>query len=174
MSRPAPLTSIETPALGAATRPVGSVQPSAKVITFMRESICSRSLLGIHRRLSNPGPAMMPTATIGSRLAAGCVLHQDKASQLNKVTQFAGTDAAQWARVELALLDEREGQVAKAITQLETINAGLDAKLLKPAAHQAGRTSSRGQAGSRLALYRLSSWESFATEESYRSRGGSA
>ena len=64
--------------------------------------------------------------------------------------------------------------MAKAITQLETINAGLDAKaLLKPLllTKLAALAEREGKLDRALVLYtELSSWESFATE-SYRSRG---
>ncbi len=152
-----------------------------KVITFMRghhRSLWAVFIAVIALSLSWAGydayrDNRQQQAT--SALDAALLATQDKASQLDKVTaQFAGTDAAQWARVELALLDEREGQVAKAITPLQTINAGLDAKaLLKPLllTKLAALAEREGKLDRALALYtELSSWESFATE-SYRSRG---
>lgn len=110
-----------------------------------------------------------------SALDAARLATQDKAVQLDKVsTQFAGTDAALWAKVELAQLAEREGQIAKAITQLEAINAGLRAtSLLKPLllGKLAGLAERDGKLDRALALYaELSAWESFAME-AYRSRG---
>lgn len=100
---------------------------------------------------------------------------EDKGGLLEKVTtQFAGTDAALWAKVELALLAEREGQVAKAITQLEAINTTLGAKsLLKPLllGKLAGLAEREGKLDRALALYsELSAWESFAMEV-FRARG---
>lgn len=110
-----------------------------------------------------------------SALDAALLATSDKAAQLDKITtQFAGTDAALWARVELALLEERAGQVAKAISQLEAINTGLSAKsLLKPLllVKLAGLAEREGKLDRALALYsELSGWESFATE-SFRARG---
>ena len=100
---------------------------------------------------------------------------EDKGGLLEKVTtQFAGTDAALWAKVELALPAEREGQVAKAITQLEAINTTLRAKsLLKPLllGKLAGLAEREGKLDRALALYtELSAWESFAME-AFRARG---
>ena len=100
---------------------------------------------------------------------------QDKAAQLEEIsTQFTGTDAALWAKVELALLAERGGQVAQAVTQLEAINASLGAKaLLKPLllTKLAGLAEREGKLDRALALYtELSAYESFAME-AYRARG---
>ncbi len=110
-----------------------------------------------------------------SALDGALRVSEDKGGLLEKVTtQFAGTDAALWAKVELALLAEREGQVAKAITQLEAINTTLGAKsLLKPLllGKLAGLAEREGKLDRALALYtELSAWESFAMEAN-RARG---
>ncbi len=110
-----------------------------------------------------------------SALDAALRATEDKGGRLEQVsTQFAGTDAALWAKVEMALLAEREGQAAKAITQLEAINNELKAKsLLKPLllGKLAGLAEREGKLDRALALYsELSAWESFAME-AFRARG---
>jgi predicted negative regulator of RcsB-dependent stress response len=62
------------------------------------------------------------------------VAKQDSRELLEKVVQeYGSTPSSLWAKIELAFLDEKEGQRPKAITRFEAINAGLVAQsLLKP------------------------------------------
>ena len=49
------------------------------------------------------------------------------------VQEYGSTPSSLWAKIELAFLDEKEGQRPKAITGFEAINAGLAVQsLLKP------------------------------------------
>ena len=59
---------------------------------------------------------------------------QESRLMLDKVVQeYEATPSGMWARIELAFLDEKEGQASKAIARFEAINAGLTMQsLLKP------------------------------------------
>jgi len=67
-------------------------------------------------------------------LDAALAAKQDNRKLLEQVAQEYGSTAASlWARIELAVLEEKEGQRPQAITRLTEINAGLTAKSpLKP------------------------------------------
>jgi predicted negative regulator of RcsB-dependent stress response len=69
-----------------------------------------------------------------SALDVALVAKQDSRQMLEKVVQeYGSTPSGLWAKIELAFLDEKEGQRPKAITGLEAINAGLAVQsLLKP------------------------------------------
>jgi predicted negative regulator of RcsB-dependent stress response len=69
-----------------------------------------------------------------SALDVALVAKQDSRQLLEKVVQeYGSTPSSLWARIELAFLEEKEGQLAKAIIQFEAINAGLTPQsLLKP------------------------------------------
>ena len=69
-----------------------------------------------------------------SALDVALVAKQDSRQMLEKVVQeYGSTPSALWAKIELAFLDEKEGQRLKAITRFEAINAGLTVQsLLKP------------------------------------------
>lgn len=90
------------------------------------------------------------------------------------MTEFGRTDSALWAKVELAFLEEREGQPAKAINRLEAINSGLSAKApLKPLVigKLAALHENAQQLDKALQLYtELSGWEQFAVG-AYRALG---
>lgn len=61
-----------------------------------------------------------------SALDAALVAKQDRRAMLEKVVQeYGSTPSGLWARIELALLDEKEGQRAQAIERFVAINAGL-------------------------------------------------
>jgi predicted negative regulator of RcsB-dependent stress response len=62
------------------------------------------------------------------------VAKQDSRALLEKVVQeYGSTPSSLWAKIELAFLDEKEGQRPKAITRFEAINTGLGVQsLLKP------------------------------------------
>ncbi len=69
-----------------------------------------------------------------SALDAALVAKQERRELLEKVVQeYGSTPSSLWAKIELAFLDEKEGQRPKAITRFEAINAGLAVQsLLKP------------------------------------------
>lgn len=72
--------------------------------------------------------------TAASALDVALEAKQDSRALLEKVVQeYSSTPSSLWAKVELAFLDEKEGQRPKAITRFEEINAGLAVQsLLKP------------------------------------------
>jgi predicted negative regulator of RcsB-dependent stress response len=67
-------------------------------------------------------------------LDAALAAKQDNHALLTQVVQeYGATAAGLWARIELAFLEEKEGQRPQAIDRLTAINAGLAAKSpLKP------------------------------------------
>ncbi len=110
-----------------------------------------------------------------SALDAALIARQDNKSLLEQVVaRYGSTDSALWARVELALLEERAGQKAQAISQLESIKTGLAAKSpLRPLviAKLAALYENNHQLDQALALYtELLAWEPFSTE-AYRALG---
>jgi tetratricopeptide (TPR) repeat protein len=114
-------------------------------------------------------------AQASAALDAALIAKQDKRQLLDKVvSEYGATGAALWAQIELALLEEREGQRAQAISRLEAINAGLSAKsLLKPLALNklAGLYENEKQFDKALAAYNeLAAKEEFAAE-AYRAMG---
>jgi tetratricopeptide (TPR) repeat protein len=114
-------------------------------------------------------------AQASAALDAALIAKQDKRQMLDKVvSEYGATGAALWAQIELALLEEREGQRAQAISRLEAINAGLSAKsLLKPLALNklAGLYEDEKQFDKALVAYAdLATREAFASE-AYRAMG---
>ncbi len=110
-----------------------------------------------------------------SALDAALVAKQDNRQLLDKVVQeYGSTPSALWAQIELAFLEEKEGESSKAITRLEEINAGLGTKsLLKPLvlSKLAGLYENGQQFDKALALYsELAGREGFAPE-AYRAMG---
>jgi predicted negative regulator of RcsB-dependent stress response len=73
-------------------------------------------------------------AQAASALDAALVAKQDNRQLLEKVAQeYGSTSSGLWAQIELAFLEEKEGQRAKAIDRLAAINTGLSATSpLKP------------------------------------------
>lgn len=115
------------------------------------------------------------TAKAASALDTALIAKQDTRQLLDRVVQdFASTPSAQWAKIELAALEEREGQPAKAIARLEEINATLPAQsLLKPlvVSKLAGLYENTKQLDKSLAMYtELATREEFAAE-AYRAMG---
>lgn len=108
-------------------------------------------------------------------LDSALIAKQDRRPLLEAVVQeYGSTPSGLWAKIELALLDEKEGQQAKAITRLEEINAGLAAQsLLKPLVlgKLAALYENENQLDKALALYsELAGKEGFAIE-AYRAMG---
>jgi predicted negative regulator of RcsB-dependent stress response len=61
-----------------------------------------------------------------SALDAALIAKQDNRQMLEKVVQeYGSTSSGLWARIELALLEEKEGQRSQAISRLVAINADL-------------------------------------------------
>lgn len=114
-------------------------------------------------------------AKAASALDAALTATQDSRQMLEKVVQqYGSTSSALWAKVELADLEEKEGQRAKAITRFTEINGSLSARsLLKPLVlHKlAGLYENDKQWDKALALYNeLAANEAFAAE-AYRAMG---
>lgn len=67
-------------------------------------------------------------------LDAARIAKQDNRQLLEKVIQeYEATSSGLWAKIELALLEEKDGQRSQAINRLTAINAGLPARSpLKP------------------------------------------
>jgi predicted negative regulator of RcsB-dependent stress response len=110
-------------------------------------------------------------AALDAALAAGA----GGRGQLEQVASgFAATPSAVWARIELARLDEREGQRAAAIAKYEAVNSTLGSgSLVKPLVliKLAGLLEQDKQWDRALALYNeLAAIEGFAAEAS-RARG---
>lgn len=110
-----------------------------------------------------------------SALDAALIAKQDRKALLEKmVAKFGSTDSALWAKLELASLEERAGQAAKAIEQLEGIKAGLPAKsLVRPLliGKLAALYENEHQLDKAVGLYtELTGWESFAAG-AYRALG---
>jgi predicted negative regulator of RcsB-dependent stress response len=114
-------------------------------------------------------------AKAASALDAALVAKQGNRQLLDQVVQdFGATPSGLWAKIELAVLDEREGQPAKAITRLEEINTPLSpSSLLKPLVltKLAALYENSKQLDKALAMYtELATREAFATE-AYRAMG---
>ena len=114
-------------------------------------------------------------AKAASALDTALQAKKDVKSLLEQVAQeFASTPSGRWAKIELALLAAKDGQLPQAIAQLEVINAGLSNKsLLKPLVlvKVAGLYETEGQFDKALGVYtELATQESFAAE-AYRSMG---
>ncbi len=110
-----------------------------------------------------------------SALDTALAAQQDKQQLLEKVVQeYGGTSSGLWAKIELALLEEKQGQGTKAITLFEEINAALIPKsLLKPLVLNklAVLFENEKQFDKALALYReLATWKEFAPD-AYRAMG---
>lgn len=61
-----------------------------------------------------------------SALDAALIASQERRPLLTKVVEdYADTPSGRWARIELALVDEKADQAAQAITQLAAVNATL-------------------------------------------------
>jgi predicted negative regulator of RcsB-dependent stress response len=108
-------------------------------------------------------------AKAASALDAALIAKQDNRQLLEKVVQeYSANAAGLWAKIELARLDEKEGQRAKAISRLEEINAGLAAGTsLKPLvlSKLAGLYELEQQSDKAMGLYtELSGNEWFAAE----------
>jgi len=90
------------------------------------------------------------------------------------VADYATTDSALWAKIELAQQAERTGDATTAISNLESINGGVGhTSPLKPLllGKLAAMYENANQLDKALRLYtELSAWESFAAE-AYRGLG---
>jgi len=103
------------------------------------------------------------------------VAKQDNRQMLEKVVQeYGATHSGLWAKIDLAFLDEKEGQPLKAITRFEEINAGIAVQsLLKPLVlgKLAALHENEKQFDKALVFYsELAGKEGFAPE-AYRSMG---
>jgi len=109
-----------------------------------------------------------------SALDAALIAKQDNRQLLEKMAQeYGATTSGLWAKIELALLEEKEGQRPKAIGRLEEINAGLSGSQLKPLVltKLAGLYEQEQQFDKALALAtELATMEGFAPE-AYRIMG---
>ena len=108
-------------------------------------------------------------------LDAALVAKQDKRQVLEKVVlEYGSTSSGLWAQIELAFLEDKEGQRPKAIARMAEINAGLSARSpLKPLVltNLAILHENEQQFDKALALYtELAASEGFATE-AYRAMG---
>ena len=67
-------------------------------------------------------------------LDAALIAKQDKRQVLEKVVlEYGSTSSGLWAQIELAFLEDKEGQRPKAIARMAEINAGLSPRSpLKP------------------------------------------
>jgi predicted negative regulator of RcsB-dependent stress response len=114
-------------------------------------------------------------ARAASALDAAMIASGDKRQLLEQVVQdYGATPSALWAKIELAFLEEREAQRAKAIARLEEVNASLAARsLLKPLIQNklAGLYENEKQLDKAIAAYtELAAREEFAAE-AYRALG---
>lgn len=103
------------------------------------------------------------------------VAKQENRQLLEKVVQeYGATSSGLWAKIELAFLEEKEGQRPKAISRLEAVNADLAPKsLLKPLVlgKLAALYEDEKQFDKALAYYNeLAAKEGFAPE-AYRAMG---
>jgi predicted negative regulator of RcsB-dependent stress response len=110
-----------------------------------------------------------------SALDAALIAPQDNKILLEQVVkEFGSTKSALWARVELALLEERAGQTAQAIGRLEEIRTSLAATSpLQPLVivKLATLYENDNKLETALALYgELSTWPPFAAD-AYRAQG---
>jgi len=110
-----------------------------------------------------------------SALDAAILAATDNKAKLKQViADFASTESALWARVELASLAEEEGEATLAIKELESIQSELGAgSSLRPLllSKLAVLYENDKQLEKALKLYtELSEWETFASE-AYRSLG---
>jgi predicted negative regulator of RcsB-dependent stress response len=110
-----------------------------------------------------------------SALDAALGAKQDKQQMLEKVIQeYGSTTAALWAQIELAFLEDKDGQRPKAITRMAEINGRLSATSpLKPLllTKLAGLYENEQQFDKALAFYNeLAAMEGFASE-AFRSMG---
>lgn len=110
-----------------------------------------------------------------SALDAALIAKQGNRQLLDKVVREYGANAAGlWAKIELARLEEKEGQRAKAISRLEEINAGLAAGAsLKPLilSKLAGLYELEQQADKALGIYTELSGNEWFAAEAYRAMG---
>jgi predicted negative regulator of RcsB-dependent stress response len=114
-------------------------------------------------------------AKAASALDAALVAKQENRPMLEKVAQeYGATSPGLWAHIELAFLEEKEGQRPQAITRLTAINAGLAASSpLKPLmlTKLAGLHENEQQPEQAIALYtELAAHEGFAPD-AYRALG---
>jgi predicted negative regulator of RcsB-dependent stress response len=110
-----------------------------------------------------------------SALDAALAAAPDNRQMLESVAkEYGSTSSGLWAQVELAVLEEKEGQLPKAITRLAEINIGLSTRSpLKPLVltKLAGLYENGQQFDKALALYtELAANEGFAPD-AYRAMG---
>jgi predicted negative regulator of RcsB-dependent stress response len=108
-------------------------------------------------------------------LDAALIAKQDNRQMLEKVVQeYGSTASGLWAQIDLAFLEDKEGQRPKAISRLVEINAGVSAKSpLKPLVltKLAGLYENEQQFDKAIALYtELAVNEGFAPA-AYRALG---
>ena len=152
-----------------------------KTIAFIRRNqgaIWSVIALGVVLSLAISGYSTYREyreAKAASALDAAMIAKQDNRQLLEKVVQEYGANAAGlWAKIELARLDEKEGQRAKAISRLEEINAGLVVGTsLKPLilSKLAALYELEQQSDKALALYTELSGNEWFAAEAYRAMG---
>jgi predicted negative regulator of RcsB-dependent stress response len=110
-----------------------------------------------------------------SALNVALMAPKDNRQLLEKVGQdYSSTPSGLWARLELAFLDDKEGQEVQAITRLEAIKTDLSAKsLLKPLV--IGKLAVLYENGKQfdkaLALYTELATQEGYTIEAYRALG---
>ncbi len=111
-------------------------------------------------------------AALDNALIAPAATRQELLTKVAE--QYGASDSGRWARVELAMLQQQDGKVDKAIEQLEKVNSELSAKsLLKPLVVNklAVMFENSHRLDKALALYvELSKWPAFAPE-AYRAQG---
>ncbi len=108
-------------------------------------------------------------------LDAALIAKQDKRQVLEKVVlEYGSTSSGLWAQIELAFLEDKEGQRPKGIARMAEINTGLSARSpLKPLVltNLAILHENEQQFDKALALYtELAASEGFAPE-AYRAMG---
>lgn len=152
-----------------------------KVIAFIRRYqriIWAVIVLGVTLSLALSGYTTYreyQEAKAATALDAALIAKQDNRQLLEKVAQDHGANAAGlWANIELAKLDEQEGQRAKAISRLEAVNGGLAAGApLNPLIINklAGLYEQEQQSDKALALYTQLSGNEWFAAEAYRAMG---